>query len=1439
MNAEKESNPKNVAQKKDQKQAAVLPFSLRETENANSQTQDPDGAIKEASVEGKSPLTGSDNVPVVHGSDPAYSDGSEKMHRELQSSLEKTGGLDHPETKQAEKDYKSTLGISELRNYNDIKSGTYIPKNPEAKVAETTVSAPVTKNDGKIADKTVAPVETAVTPEAVGNQVAVDKTVEQQPPAEGKQDVAPAVQPKKQTTPSPAATSKGEAVKPAKETKQVKISNTGKPGDLLTDLSNTSATELARNFNAVQKASAGALNNQNKEAENSQPKLNEAQGSAFSDKAKNNKNKNNKNKNSSKSKTAKKTVKAAAPKKASKDIAFPEKEPLKKTTYSFQTGGDKKAPIDKQAKSQFDAVRLNTSGIPTRMKENANLELTGDASVEHLAIEQNDASHDVSSKKNHAEQDIQKDYGEHDIIKKPGNDILKSKHKFKSKNVKSKPVKGFKTEGFDAEMLNAHFDPEIQTKIGAEKSKYDAAEIEHDQKVFAEEKAAETKVENEKSKSKERQLKSVREAQGDVDKSRLEWQNELDKTESDFAKKSGEQAKTTMGKIQTEKTAGEAKAQGHINKANDDALKEKQKADRDAEKKKAEEEKSSGGFFGWVADKASAFINALKDALNVIFTKLRAAVKAIFDLAKKLMLEALEFARKAIVNIIKGFGALLKKFLDVALAAFPAIRDRLKAKIDQFVNAAEKYVNQAFDQFKKAVIAIMDFLASVVDALLDALQSFYDFILDGINFIVSGILKIMEGLYNLGVSAVMMPDNFMGQLSEEFLGMDVTKPLPFEKTGMPEGGGSASGSDSEYSELLGKNSYEEDDFHVDPVTSDLALSPEILAQLQNGDGEIHFGENNNTMDGFKESFGSSEQTETAPTQGGEGLDVPADPYAQADWFIKYQNSQAPMDTSQSSSGKEAATANSMPEEMKLVGPWTPGVRLYYLKEQMWAGIKKNWEDNKWKYIGIGAAIVIGITALAILTAGAIFALIPPALQIFAAIMMAVAIAKASGFFKTFMTDGWVGNFAAAAVALARAIVIILVELIFILLFDSAALFKVLKTAAKGGVKGVVNLTKTGIKSTLQAGKSAFVATGKGFVKQAGKVKFFVEGLGKGVAKGAKSLDELGEGLAKRFKFKGFKIVVKGFRFSLYGSINPWVLLANGEVKKVKNNQITGSSKVGSVVKVGGNDAIVVGSKGTIKDASKSGFVDDLIKGIDNSKQAGKVGDEVFESSKKVYDELLEASKDSKGVVGKNIEAVAAKISKKGGVPRNPNFRPDFFKFLESQGLKLSENAKKFIAVHHIVPNSLKGIEEIADFLSDMGHNIDEVINAIGLPRIDLDLLDEAIKALDDSIDVLKNTKHVDEVKETLKLADDVDINELKRIVKELESIKDASIHSVKTYHPGYNAMMSEDILKLATQFDELIEAGVSKAAAIEKYKPIFDKLFNSTIDDLLNGTIKL
>ncbi len=1189
----------NQGKNQRQKEPSAIPLSETEVIIGAQIQKTEDSATKSGSAN----LNGS--TAAVHGSQTIYDQGSKIMYQKHQESLAETGDINHPDTKNIEKGYMTTLSIDQARDYNDLKSGTYLPKTVEE--------------------------------QAVNHQ----------------------------------ESKKNQEIKPKEKTK---LGNKDNSDASLADLSSSPATQLVGDFNAVQNNSTALLNSQTEKATGELPKVNAKIGSAFSG----NKSKGKAGKDKTVAKSSKKTVKSTAQKSQPKEVSFPQSDPLKKVNYSFNSTGSKKGTFERQAHDQLKGIQLNTSAIPTKMQQNAHLDLSGEADTEHLSIEQNDALQDMSIKKNQAAKDVHKDYGENSIIKKPKDETLKSSRKITSKAVKKQPIDALKLEGIDEANINAQFEPIIQSKIGAESEKYQTAEVEHNQKVMEQEKASENQINEEKNKSQEKQLKSVKDAQADVNQSRVEWQSALDKTESDFAKKSSNQAKTTLGNIKTEKSKGETAAQGHINKANEDARKEKEAADKKAQLKKAEEDKKSGGFFGWVADKATAFINALKDALNYIFTKLREAVKVIFEAAKKLVLAALEIARKAIVSFIKAFASLLKSFLDVALAAFPGIRDRLKAKIDKYVAVAEKFVNQTFEVFKKAVVAIIDFLAEAVDKLIGALQDFYNLILDAVNLIVAGIIKIMEGLYNLTSSAMVMPDNFMGQISEEFLGMDVTQPLPFEKTAMAEV--ASSGSDSEYDDLLGRNSYNENDFHVDPVANDMELSPELLAQLQDSNGEINFGANSNTLDMFKQSAAGSQEMEGDATAA-EKQDIPADPYAQADWFIDYQNNQSPPSTDTgSASGKQAATESSMPEEMKLVGPWTPLVRMYYLKEQMWSGIKKNWEENKWKYIGIGAAIVLGITALAILTAGAIFALIPPALEIFAAIMMAKAVAKASGFFKTFMTDGWLGKTATAGKALARAIGIILVELIFILLFDSAALFKVLKTAAKSGVKGVANLAKAGAISTLKAGKNALVATGKGFVKQAGKAKFFVQGIGKGIAKGAKNLDELGENLAKRLKFKGFKIVVKGFKFYLYGSVNPWVLLASGEITEVKEVINKGGKKVGQK----GEFTTIAGEQiegiliGTGRGTRKSKFVKAIEDGTQDADEFLKLADD------SARQQLI------RGVDAFNYEEAVKRYGQKVA---------DIIKNRSSIAKNAGKHlAKEFEQAHHLIPIELITNEKVGKFI---------------------------------------------------------------------------------------------------------------------------------------------
>lgn len=1164
------------------------------------------------------------------------------------------------------------------------------------------------------------------------------------------------------------------------EKPSAKKATSSNSGAFFDTLSQTPASKLAETFNASQQDSVSALKSEKDKTIKKVPKVNENEGSAYKDVSKAKKNA-AANKKLGKKGGANKTTKGPIKTFGKEEMKFPEKPLLKKTFFNFQTVGA--AKIESQAQSQLDAVQFDTEEIPTKMNEKASVDLSGEADVNTVSQDHDAQLHEINLQKTEASKDVYKDYGENNIIKKPGNKKLQTNHKPSATKVKITTIKDFKPEGIDPALLDAQFGSEIQSKIGAESSKYQTAQDEHDQKVIDEENNADTKIEAEKEKSKDAQNKSVKTAQGDVTKSRSEWETELNNTETEFAKNSGDAAKESLKEINTQKTEGEKTAQGHIDKANDDAKDEKKKSEKEAEEKKAEKKKESKGFFGWLADKASALINALKDALNFIFKKLREAVKAIFDLAKKLIVAALEFARKAIVGLIKAFGAVLKKFVDVALAAFPKLRDRIKSKIDNFVDKAEKFVNKAFDLFKKAITAILDFLASAIDALLGALQAFYNFILDVVNFIVAGILKILEGLANLVSSAIEMPGHFMGQISEEFLGMDVTKPLPFEKSGPAAAAAENVPSDSELGDLLQKQSYEEDDFHVDPVADNFELSPELMSKLSVGDGEYHFGENENTMEGFKQEFANpttEESTEAPPASPTEKSDIPDDPYAQADWFIDYQNKQAPMDTSASNSdGKEAATAESMPEEMKMVGPWSPAVRLYYLKEQMWAGIKKKWEENKVTYIGIGVAIVLVITALAIATGGAIFGLIPPALEIFAAIMMAAAMVKASGFFKDYMVDGWAGKIVNAGKALARAIGIILVELIFILLFDSAALFKVLKTAAKSGAKGVFTMAKAGVKSTLKAGKNALVASGKGLVKQAGKAKFLIQGIGKGMSKGVKSLDELGESLAKRFKFKGFKIVVKGFRFYLYGSINPWVLLANGDLVEVTNK---GGVKVGEAGKfksvAGGKDidGILVGIG---SGSTKSKFVRSLEDGTTNVDDFLKIADDT--ARKEVIHGVDSFNYDQ--VLRDFGKKVADTIKNRGSISKNA----------------IKELAGEFDQAHHLIPVELIQKSDILRKAIDGGFEFNGKINS------------KWLKQFSSRVDDLKDgihASHPNYTKNVLKkMSSDFDYY-LKNVVKK-GSINEVTEAQVKAFMDNFAKQIDtilEDNLKLANpkKIDDLI-----------------------------------
>ncbi|WP_046755832.1 hypothetical protein [Kordia jejudonensis] len=1025
-----------------------------------------------------------------------------------------------------------------------------------------------------------------------------------------------------------------------------------------------------------------------------------------------------------------------------------------------------------------------------------------------------------------------------------------------------------------AEVKN-NFDENAKAKLDAdlaphmERQNAEYAKMEADQEK--ERQKSEKDIDKETERVKKEQEKAQNTAKSDVNTQRGAWQKENENVKKEYSEKSGAEKKKIDGKIDAKVKDADTKITKEYNTAKKKADKEVTKTDKEAARKKAQAKKDSEKKSWWdrAVSAVSNFFDKLKAGLNKLFDGLRKLVKGLIEAAKKFANKLIDLARDAIVGMIKVFGEALKVLVNVALAAFPKLRDKFNAAIDKAVNFAVEAVNTLAEGLKKAVNALLDLLGAALDAILAAYQAIFNLLLDAMKFLTVGLIKIMQGLANLVSAAIEMPGNFWGQLSEEFLGMDVTKPLPFERNTpytIPGAPDVATATADPVQNYVDKGEYTPEDFMVESVPNNMELSDELMAKVAMlpENGEMEFGASNvetmehlNIADTANSTATTTEDpggiTESVGDAGGGGMVMPPELYGnttgQIDWFINKQSAQAPKNVPDSAEGKQAATQEAIPAGMRVLEPLGVGDRLYYLKTQMMTAIQKKWEENKALYITIGTLVVLAITALAIATGGAIFSLIPPALQIFAALMAGAALLKASGFFGTYMSEGWAGNIVKGGAALARAIGILLVELIFILLFDMSSLLKVLKA----GVKGSVKMAITGTKNTFKALGSGLKASGKGLMKTGSKVVTGVKGIGKGVGKGAKTLDDFAKRMIKKAKFKGFKFTRKGKWFQIYGSVNPWVLLANGEVKEVKTKGKRIGEPKGPSLKVGQHGKFVTkeGDK-TIEGIlvgvnKKGGGPGSYVQGLKNTEDAAKrlsSADEVakaLEVNKNIYKKLFDE-------ITRSTDNIA-KINSKG-VARNPHFRKNFFDYLTSMGANLSTNARKFLAVHHVVPNALKGNEKIYNLLLKLGHNIDEVENAIGLPRIDMKLLDDLIKQLDSVTDVVKNadevaeiTKQIDEIKTALKLPADVDLNQLKSILKELEDLKGSTIHAINSYHPRFSKAIKskmEAFLKnyetLVKQYiDDGLEAGLAEAKALEVMRPKVTIFLDKVIDGLLKS----
>ncbi|OKP94386.1 hypothetical protein A3849_29350 [Paenibacillus sp. P46E] len=659
----------------------------------------------------------------------------------------------------------------------------------------------------------------------------------------------------------------------------------------------------------------------------------------------------------------------------------------------------------------------------------------------------------------------------------------------------------------------------MKKQLGAKQVEYSKEKAKFDSKVLISKADSHAQIQQAEADAKNKQLSQQTGAKAEVDNLRGEWKNELDAAEADYAGQAGAAAQQKKGEINSVRTEKEREAKKKQSEAEREATQAYSKAKKDADGKHAEEkakEEKKGGFLGWVKDKLEAVVDLVKKAVNFIFEGLRKAVKFIFEKAKQAVLGIIELGRKLITNLIKGLGTLLKKLVSVVFAKFPGIAAKICSKIDGVVNKAVKAVNQLAQKLKTKVTQVMDFLAAKVDQALAAVQNFYTKLISTLGtLLIATFLDVLARMGALGKAAKRSLSHLEGKMWEYLLGVDISKPM---------GAGAAEGAAAEQAQDTGQPQADEkltaDDIEMESVEAG-EMDPALVQEANLKDGES------------KQLSGSR------------------DPATMDSIMAEFDTGKA----DQSLGSKIADGAKLRASNAKM------------LFDQIKSYVIKWMKSNGLKLLAAIIGILVGVVAAEIITGGAITAALPMIINLITVYLQADAIksvaqtiVQASGYIGTYLSQGWQKMIEPAAIALATALAMGLVELAMELGFKAIGkgLNKAGQAVKKGvgaaatGAKKVAGAGVKGIKSLLKSGAKLASKSGSMIIRNG---KIVIKSLQKGFMKGAKKLQGLVDRILQKFKFKRFKLERKGKHIRLYGEVNPWVLLIDGELRDIKEQNL--------------------------------------------------------------------------------------------------------------------------------------------------------------------------------------------------------------------------------------------------------------------------------------------
>ncbi len=281
--------------------------------------------------------------------------------------------------------------------------------------------------------------------------------------------------------------------------------------------------------------------------------------------------------------------------------------------------------------------------------------------------------------------------------------------------------------------------PALKAQIAQASGQINQEKSQHQAKSAQDKAAALEQAAAEETKGKADQLAEHAAAKAGVSQARSDWTSEQ-KQQADAAKTEATGHMTeAQTAINSEKLRADAEASKHVEAGLKEANDAKAKGDEDArkEKEKAKEESSGGGFFGWVASKAKALYNKVKDGITNIFNKVRSAITTAINKAKDLAHSVIEKAVKFVADKVKAVAGKLLAIGDRLIPGFATLRQKFKTWI---VNR----VKQAVAALNRIVTAVKDGIRRVMTAVGNALKQGLDLLKKGISAAINAVKNAVK-----------------------------------------------------------------------------------------------------------------------------------------------------------------------------------------------------------------------------------------------------------------------------------------------------------------------------------------------------------------------------------------------------------------------------------------------------------------------------------------------------------------------------------------------------------------------------------------------------------------------------------------------------------------------------------------------------------------------